>query len=199
MYCRGEPKLKLEDENSVLSRVDSGDTLRMGPSSGRALIPRCPHLLFPGSIRGGKPRHWGAMGWIRGHTSLFCAQSVGTRHGHRVSALATYLQEYCGHWGKTERSSLPAQPCLVICPLHCRGSSGNTVAVPDGTPKISQLRGPTDSHLSSPTSHSGEQRGAATSFFSHPKEINMLCKNNSNQQSSTLHLPPSGPSLLAFH
>lgn len=191
--------MKLEDENSVLSRVDPGDTLRMGPSAGRVLIPRCPHLLSPGSVRGGKPRHWGATGWIRGHT-----------RGHSLCSV-------CGHqtWAQSIRTSYPppgilwplrekrvklaASPALLSnLPFALPGSSGNTVAVPDGTPKISQLRGPTDSHLSSPTSHSGEQRGAATSFFSHPKEINMLCKNNSNQQSSTLHLPPSGPSLLAF-
>lgn len=115
----------------------------------------------------------------------------------RVSTLTTSRNAVVAE--ENQQSSLPTQPCLVICPLHCRGSSGNTAAVPDGTSKKSQLRGPADSHLYSPTRHSKEWRGASVSFFSHPKEINMLCKNNSIQQSSTLHLPPSGPSLLAFH
>lgn len=150
---------------------------------------------------GWKPRHRGAKGLIPSDISHFCAQSVRPGHGHRpfseyphsqTSRNAVVAEE-------NQQSSLPAQPCLVICPLHCRGSSGNTAAVPDGTSKKSQLRGPADSHLYSPTHHSKERRGASVSFFSHPKEINMLCKNNSIQQSSTLHLPPSGPSLLAFH
>lgn len=112
------------------------------------------------------------MGWIPSHTSLFWAQSVGTRHGNTPSQsiCTTYLWEHYSHRGKTEQSSLPAQPYLVICPLHCRGSSGNTAAVPDGTSKKSQLRGPTDSHLSAPTHHSRRGVRSCCFFFLPPQE-----------------------------
>lgn len=85
------------------------------------------------------------------------------------SICTPYLQEHCSREGKTKHSSLPAQPCLVICPLHCRGSSGNTAPVPDGTSKKSQLRGPTDSHLSSPTRHSGRVSRSCCFFFLPPQ------------------------------
>ena len=120
---------------------------------------------FQGPSEAGDLRNWGATDWVPSRTSLFWAQSVDTRLGIVLSVCTTYLWERCS-WEKTEQSLLPSQPCLVICPLHCRR---NTAAIPDGASKKSQLRGLTDSHLSSPTWHSGRVVRSCCFFFLPPQ------------------------------
>lgn len=183
---------------SPYCRTMTGDTMETGCSSvgGGTFLESSPALKRWAAPGTGEPR-------VGFPATLLCSVCSLWASGMAVtpsqSICTTSIQECCGCWGKTEQCSLPAQPCLVICPLHCRGSSGNTAAVPDGTFKKSQLRGPQTPTCPLPptTLESGEELPFL--FFSHPKEINMLCKNNSIQQSSTLHLPPSGLSLLASH
>lgn len=135
---------ELGDWNSILSNGRFGrHSLKNEPSSGRA-----PHsqvsppyswpLLFWESIRDGQPRHWGAMGEFR--APIFCSMlslwALGMGIALSLQTVHTTHQcKCCGRWEKAKQNSLPAQLCFVICPLHCWGSSGNTVAVPDGTSK----------------------------------------------------------------
>lgn len=146
----------------------------MGPSSDSIPHPKCPGLpyscplLFPGPSEEDNPGP--GEPWLGLSAILLCSElSLWAHHPVNVtpsqSICTTYLQERHSRRQKTESSSLPAQPCLVICPLHCRENSGNAASVPDGTSKKSQLRGPTDSHLSSPTRHSGRVSRSCCFFF----------------------------------
>ena len=114
---------------------------------------------------------------------------MGTQHGH--CPLSEYLQHLpLGTlWPLSKnRAKCTASPALLSnLPFALPGSSGDTAAVPDGTSKKSQLRGPTDSHLSSPTRHSWRSARSCCFSFSPTPRRSICCAKTTPSSKALLY------------
>lgn len=114
---------------------------------------------------------------------------MGTQHGH--CPLSEYLQHLpLGTlWPLSKnRAKCAASPALLSnLPFALPGSSGDTAAVPDGTSKKSQLRGPTDSHRSSPTRHSWRSARSCCFSFSPTPRRSICCAKTTPSSKALLY------------